>query len=80
MDNIINIGFGIEATVAASILFTLKGIALFLALTFTLITLRNLAVLAGTVAAEKIWHWKKEATLTPVITWMIYFLLCQIPV
>lgn len=80
MNELINIGFGIEATVAATILFILKGIALFFALTYTVITLRNLAELAGSEAANRPWLWKRGATLNPVIIWMIFILLTQIPV
>ena len=80
MNEVINIGLGIEATVLATLIFTIRAIVLLYAIITTIITLRNLAQLAGLEAAGRTWTWNQSATLVPAFAWFVYWLLTQIPV
>ena len=75
MNEVINIGFGLEATVLATVIFIIRSVVFLYAIIMTITTLRNLAILAGMEASNKKWKWQRSATLVPAITWFIFWLL-----
>jgi hypothetical protein len=80
MQETINIGMGIDATVIQTLMNLAKVIMMFFSIMYTFIFLRGIGQIAGTMARNEDITFRANIIIVPTICWTIFYILTLVPI